>query len=230
MSESNLTQTKIKIINGKTLGQIGLKMNLGKHLIISNHLEQLGSRINPRILEDVFEAFVFAIFIDNGGSTIASKDEWNKTNIKLKELSELINYYENKNIETMSRDELVSFNKIYKEYRLVSDKLIKINNSPFALCQRFIINVIESELDLIELFRKNENYKDQLQAYFQQNYSGSIPKWELLSIQGPTHHRIHKVCVYDIYGYIIGIGAAQKKIDAEQEASRIALEYLTTKL
>ena len=50
----------------KNLAKLSNELNFNKHLIISKHIEDnCNGRNNKNILEDVFEAFIGAIYLDN---------------------------------------------------------------------------------------------------------------------------------------------------------------------
>jgi ribonuclease III len=63
--EGFMTRLRTKIVNGEMLGSLALKMGLDQHMVISRHVEdRCNGRTNLRILEDVFESFIGAIFLD----------------------------------------------------------------------------------------------------------------------------------------------------------------------
>ena len=65
MDEGFLTKLKNKLVNGDTLGNLGHSMGFSKYMIISKYIDdQCDGRNNIRILEDIFEAFIGALFID----------------------------------------------------------------------------------------------------------------------------------------------------------------------
>lgn len=59
------TKIKTKLVNTDMLAKIALHLGLEKHLIVSKHVEEeCNGRNNKHILEDCFEAFIGAIFLD----------------------------------------------------------------------------------------------------------------------------------------------------------------------
>ena len=63
--EGFLTRMRTKIVNGDSLGKLALKMELNKYVIISRHMEdKCNGRTNIKIMEDVFESLIGAIYID----------------------------------------------------------------------------------------------------------------------------------------------------------------------
>ena len=224
-NEGFLTQLKIKIIRSKTLGMLAKKMGLGKYIIISQHVESEHGRTNVRILEDLFESFIGALFLDNGG--IPLTDELITMMTLLKKLELEIQEIETIYTETKTMIvPLETYMEKNKLYRHLVKKIIPDRSNGFLICQRFIINVLEKELDLLGLISINDNYKDQIQHYYQRNFKGIFPDWKIEAIEGPTNNRIHTISIADDKGSIIGIGKAKKKIDAEQLASKQALIYL----
>ena len=63
--EGFMTRLRTKIVNGEMLGSLALKMGLAPHMVISRHVEdRCNGRTNLRILEDVFESFIGALYLD----------------------------------------------------------------------------------------------------------------------------------------------------------------------
>ena len=64
-NEGFLTKMRSKLVNGEMLGNLAYKMGFGNLIIISRHIEdKCNGRTNPNILEDSFEAFIGAMFLD----------------------------------------------------------------------------------------------------------------------------------------------------------------------
>ena len=63
--EGFLTKLKIRFVCGEQLAYLSQKLNLGKFMIISKHIEDnCDGRNNIHILEDIFEAFLGALYSD----------------------------------------------------------------------------------------------------------------------------------------------------------------------
>lgn len=225
--EGFLTQLKIKIIRSKTLGALSKKMGLGKYVVISQHVENENGRSNVRILEDLFESFIGALFLDNGGC-IPLCENWLESISEMNRLNRELCILESDMIESDMKAaiKMRDYIMLSKRYRQLSAQVSLNKSTGFLICQRFIISVLETELDIVGLIAINDNYKDQLQHYFQRNYKGTFPEWKIEDITGPTNKRIHTVSISDDRGMCIGVGKAKKKIDAEQEASKQALIFL----
>lgn len=95
----------------------------------------------------------------------------------------------------------------------------------FEVAQNWLINVIEENIDIVSLIQDNTNYKDQLLRTFQANFH-QTPRYKEVSVEGPPHDRIFTMGVLDINDNIIAKSSAKNKKLAEQEASKLALEYL----
>lgn len=89
----------------------------------------------------------------------------------------------------------------------------------------WILSVIENSLDFAELIRHNSNYKDTFLKYFQSNYN-YIPKFYELRIDTVNGQKVYTVCVKDDKDNIISVGKGSSKKEAENMASKNALnEY-----
>ena len=72
-NEGFLTKIKIRIICGENLYQLSKDLSFGKHIVMSKHVDdKCSGRMNSNILEDVFEAFIGALYLD-GNYAVAEK-------------------------------------------------------------------------------------------------------------------------------------------------------------
>lgn len=62
--EGFLTRMRSKLVNGDMLRELCLKANLHTRVLISKQIEDAGGRQAKNVLEDCFEAFIGAIFMD----------------------------------------------------------------------------------------------------------------------------------------------------------------------
>lgn len=63
--EGFLTRLRTKLVNGEMLGHLAGKMDLEKHLVISKQvLEKNDNQVSYKLLEDIFEAFIGALYLD----------------------------------------------------------------------------------------------------------------------------------------------------------------------
>lgn len=64
-NEGFLTKMRTKLVNGEMLGFLASKLGFGEFAIMSRHIEdKCNGRTSQHILEDMFEAFVGAMFLD----------------------------------------------------------------------------------------------------------------------------------------------------------------------
>jgi len=97
----------------------------------------------------------------------------------------------------------------------------------FELVQNFVITVIERHIYFAELISKNTNYKDQLLRWFQAEYH-QPPKYKVVHEEGPSHDRVFTMGVLSPEGAVIATAIARNKKEAEQNASKLALEKLVS--
>jgi ribonuclease III len=65
-NEGFLTRMRTKLVNGKMLARLCKYVGLEKHILLSRQIEESEGRFNSNILEDAFEAFLGAIYLDLG--------------------------------------------------------------------------------------------------------------------------------------------------------------------
>lgn len=63
-NEGFLSKMRTKIVNGKMLGHLAQLVGFPKFAIMSKQVEEVSGRSNYKIMEDIFEAFIGAIYID----------------------------------------------------------------------------------------------------------------------------------------------------------------------
>jgi dsRNA-specific ribonuclease len=63
--EGFMTKLKTRLVKTNTLASFANYLGLGQFMVISKHVEdRCGGRTNPRMLEDLFEAFIGAMYLD----------------------------------------------------------------------------------------------------------------------------------------------------------------------
>lgn len=65
MNEGFLTNMRTKLVNGKMLANLADKLNLQNLIVLSKQIDENNGRENKNILEDTFEAFIGAIYLDH---------------------------------------------------------------------------------------------------------------------------------------------------------------------
>lgn len=69
-NEGFLTRLRTKIVNGKMLAWLCDAIGLQKYILLSRQIDQNNGRSMSNILEDAFEAFIGAIYIDLGFESV----------------------------------------------------------------------------------------------------------------------------------------------------------------
>lgn len=64
-NEGFLTKLRTKLVNGTMLAHLSELVELQRFVMISKQIETNNGRLNKKILEDVFEAFVGAMYVDS---------------------------------------------------------------------------------------------------------------------------------------------------------------------
>jgi ribonuclease III len=67
--EGFMTRLKIKIENGKSLANLAKIIGIDDYVLISQQIESNSGRSSIKILEDVFESFIGALFLDSDYNT-----------------------------------------------------------------------------------------------------------------------------------------------------------------
>lgn len=70
-AEGYLTKVRTKLVSGKCLSDFSQKLGLQKYIIMNQKALRSGWNNNTRIMEDVFESLIGAIYLDSG--TLAAK-------------------------------------------------------------------------------------------------------------------------------------------------------------
>jgi ribonuclease-3 len=96
----------------------------------------------------------------------------------------------------------------------------------FEAVQDFVTNVMEKHIYFVELITKNTNYKDQLLRWFQAEYH-QPPRYKVVHEEGPSHDRVFTMGVLSPEGAVIATAVARNKKEAEQSASKKAIDILT---
>jgi len=64
--EGFLTKLKTRLVDRKSLARFCKYLNISEYILISNHMENIHGRNTDKILEDVFESFICALYKDLG--------------------------------------------------------------------------------------------------------------------------------------------------------------------
>jgi ribonuclease-3 len=72
--EGFLSKMRTKIVNGKMLGHLAKQIGFPKFAIISKQIEESQGRDNYKTMEDIFEAFIGAIYMDFNDDIISMSE------------------------------------------------------------------------------------------------------------------------------------------------------------
>ena len=128
------TKLKIKIVKKDTLAYFARYLGFNKHLVISKYIEEktINGRDNTRILEDVMEAFLCAIFLDQNMSHSIIQEPLHKRNIKSGGWV-IVNMFIEKLIERcIDFEDLLSNEENFKEL------LLKLYQKEFKLTPKYL--------------------------------------------------------------------------------------------
>jgi ribonuclease-3 len=75
-NEGFLSKMRTKLVNGKMLGYLSEKVGFPKFAIISKQVEDANGRNNYKIMEDIFEAFIAALYLDQGDQGFHICQRW----------------------------------------------------------------------------------------------------------------------------------------------------------
>ena len=149
-NEGFLTKMRSKLVNGQMLAHLCDKVGLDKWIIISKQIENNGGRKNYKIMEDIFEAFICAIFLDFNNKKIKIKNFELISGLGF-QIAEnwIINVIEDK----VDLVELIKQNKNYK------DKLIKYFQHTYMKLPIFYESNIENinNKKIFTIVVKNDN-------------------------------------------------------------------------
>lgn len=138
VNEGFLTKMRTKLVNGQMLAHLSGKIGFGKHVLISSQIEMNNGRRNKNILEDTFEAFIGAIYLDFNECKINTKGKipmLDGTGIGFQTVEKWIICV----IETF-----VDFSDLISRESNVKDKLVKYCQHTFQWMPKFF------ELDVSE--------------------------------------------------------------------------------
>ena len=106
----------------------------------------------------------------------------------------------------------------------------------YEIVQNFIINCIESKIDLPMLIMYDSNYKAILMMHYQTNFDGKFPTYGDVSVaeisegNDMNKRKIYTASVKDIYGREIAFGSGKSKKDAQQLAAKEACKMFGIKV
>lgn len=107
--------------------------------------------------------------------------------------------------------------------------LLDFEDNGFRVCTDWLVNFLESTTDFAELIASNSSYKDSLIKYYQYNFK-TPPQFLELNIKIVNGQKIFHICIKDNNENTIAVGKGASRKEAENNASRQALEYYSQAL
>jgi ribonuclease-3 len=128
------TKLKIKIVKKDTLANFARYLGFNKHLIISKYVEEktVNGRNNTRILEDVMEAFLCAIFLDQNKNSTLLHSKCSQRNIHSSGWLIVNMFIEHLIEKCIDFEDLLTNDENYKEL------LLKLYQKEFKLTPKYI--------------------------------------------------------------------------------------------
>lgn len=96
----------------------------------------------------------------------------------------------------------------------------------YETCQKFVINLIDSEIDFAELINNEDNYKELLMQYYHKKGFKTTPTYHLINTIDEKPRKLFEMMVKNPDRKEIGRGIALSKVQAAQIAAKMALEKL----
>lgn len=96
----------------------------------------------------------------------------------------------------------------------------------YETCHKFVINLIDSEIDFAELINNEDNYKELLMQYYHKRGIKTTPTYHLINTIDEKPRKLFVMSVKNPDKIEIGKGTGSSKVQAAQIAAKIALEKL----
>ena len=199
--EGFLTRMRSKLVNGEMLREFCIITGLDAHVIISKQIEESGGRQAKNVLEDCFEAFIGAMFID------AEKD-----GLGYKVVSNwLVNFMETN----------VDFAELIPQQSSYKDMLTKYFQHAFNCAPRYAVD----ELPINSAANDGgEAHSIPHDASCNKTHSQTNVTWDENAV-GNHLKTMFTVCIRTRDDVIVGTGCGPTKKAAENEAARKAMIY-----
>lgn len=216
-NEGFLTKMRTKLVNGNMLAWMCKMTGLPKYVIISRQIEDNCGRQNKRVLEDCFEAFIGAMFIDAGTSGYVACERWF--------------------VAFMERH--VDFADLVMQHNSYKDSLSKYFQHTFHCMPRFCevdtggggagggVQSVQTQGDPVcdSVGDANDPASGSLLSYHPGDGAGSLAPLSSSSSSSSPPERTYTVCIRDRDNVVISAATAATKKQAENDAARSALLY-----
>lgn len=166
-NEGVMTEIRIVLENGETLANLCKIIGLNEYVLLGRIYELTGARnYNDEILEDIFEAFIGALFLD-----------------------------------TKSR-----------------------NINSYEFCKRFIINIVENEIDIAYKLHYEKNFKEILNQFYHKMKWTNGPKYQIIDMNEKNNSKQYVIGLLSPdHQKVICQAKHEIKKKAEQEAAKLFL-------
>ncbi len=135
LSEGKMSRMRAQLVCEKSLAMYGRDLKLNRYLLLGSGEEKTGGRNKDAIIADMFEAFLGALYLDQGKAAVDNiLDEVLTPYLAVPEELSLVKDYKTKLQEYVQADD-----KRTVKYRLVSEK--GPSNAP-----TFVMNVVVDDL------------------------------------------------------------------------------------
>jgi dsRNA-specific ribonuclease len=97
----------------------------------------------------------------------------------------------------------------------------------YDVCDKFLITLIEKEINLAYMLNEETNFKEKLLQYFHMR-KWQDPKYDSMSCEGPENKKLYTMyvkCIKNVHdtGEVVGIGTGSSKKMGEQDAAKQAM-------
>ena len=211
--EGFMTDTKIELVKNESIGRIAMEMGLHKWFMISKHTEQKKMRMNHKKLGCLFEAFVGALFLDFNRVSIKDEHHWFDQMFQCGPGFQVAQLF----VESVF-DNHIDWTKITKQTDNFKRPLQELLQSEFKTTP----HIME-----IESFTQENGYHMGVYLCLGQTTHGTHHNDTLPREQFSSFQKIHEHMAYYQKIYLfLGSGKHKTKINAEQLACRVAIDYL----
>jgi dsRNA-specific ribonuclease len=207
-NEGFLTRMRTKLVNGGMLARLCSLSGLSQWFIISRQIDDSGGRSNKKVMEDIFEAFLGALYLDHG---FQAAQAW------------IINFIEAH----------VDFTELIKQQENYKDLLAKYFQHAFHSSPNYVERHAESSTGK----ERHETTATPVApvapiasiASIASNSSNSNNNTSITAAannsSNNTVSNFVSVCIKNKQGISIAMARAANRKAAEQEAARKALQY-----
>jgi len=196
-NEGFLTKMRSKLVNGEMLKDLCLIAGLDVHVCVSKQIEEAGGRRAKNVLEDCFEAFLGAMFVDAGKDARGYKTvyEW------------MVEFLETN----------VDFVDLVAQHSSFKDMLTKYFQYTFNSVPRFDVEEEEEE--------EGEEEEGEETIEKEEESNEKEERDEKSKTKTVVSSSLYTSCVRTREGLVVGTGTGSTKKNAENEAARKAIVY-----